>query len=77
MLLGFEIHCPNCGVLRRAIAKQPKQCPDCGSKEIVVMNDNETEPRDYSAMKDCAACHRDCSYCEQVYGERVSHAAKS
>lgn len=42
---SYEIHCPNCGTLRRSKTRRegadPKRgCPDCGSRQAIFLPDN-------------------------------------
>jgi ribosomal protein S27AE len=58
----YEIHCPNCSELVRELAKEPKECPECGDEQIIALN---TAVYNRSQIEDdrCAACHKDCSRC--------------
>ena len=56
MKRNLEIHCINCGVLRRTVEEKPERCPDCGTQRIVIMGDDgRPYYSTYSFPEDCDA----------------------
>ena len=35
---AYEIHCPECGELRRNLTAAPKICPECGNDQVIALD---------------------------------------
>ena len=62
----YEIHCVNCGTLRREMKKYPSICPECFSTLIVVLDD-ETPLLPLIPRKAdiCVGCEKECAECRE------------